>query len=131
MLFEGRVNHDPKWERALADAAGERQPGREAILVIGETGYERVQRALPIERDEHGGFQNFGKTWEAFTCKAQRQDARYVAGIQLRESERESALDQAGNLAMLAELEKRKARQSACGVASHCKISVRSRPEKS
>ena len=116
MVFEGRVNQDPKWERALANAAGRQRPDQEAILVVGETGRWRMQRALFIERDEMGSFKQFGKTWDAFPCKMQGLDARFVAGIELRESERESALDQAGNLAMLAELEKRKARQHARGV---------------
>jgi hypothetical protein len=100
----------------LNNAASKQRPDQEAILVVGETGRVRVQRALLIERDEKGSFKQFGKTWDSFADKAQSRDARYVAGVELLESERESALDQAGNLAMLAELEKRKARQSARGI---------------
>jgi hypothetical protein len=34
MAFEGRANQDPRWERALADAAGRQRPDQECIISL-------------------------------------------------------------------------------------------------
>ena len=113
MMFEARVKGNQCHGHDLKTGPGELRDAQEVVLLIGETGRERFQMALPIERDGKGRFTGFGKTWETAVEKGQGRDSRFVAGIELREWERESALDQAGNLAMIAEIEKRKARQQA------------------
>jgi hypothetical protein len=89
--------------------------GEEALVINGESGTERVNWTLPILRTGDGQFIEFGNPAEKTIAKEPGEDARYVAGIELQEWERDSALDQAGNLEFVAEMRKGKGLASCRG----------------
>ena len=109
MFFEGQLKgNEVTTEEFRVD--GVEFPKGEVLLLDGESRDMRVTRALPIERSPEGRFESFGPAWEMVST-----ELKMGCGIKLEEWNRAAALDQAGNFAVLAEIENRKKREVARG----------------
>ena len=111
-------------ERGLASdgpelkKTAELSDGQNVIVINGESGTERLTRALPIMRDADGRFSGFGEAWERSNPKELGEEPKFVAGIELNESERHAALDQAGNLQVVAEMKDKKRKEASLVLCS-------------
>lgn len=115
MFFEGHLKGDKRTVDACR-VRGEDLPDREVVVLIGETCCDRISRLLPIKRSGDGRFVEFGEALEAVNDKSEGYCLEMVSGEKLTEWQREDALEQAGNFAVLADIEKRKKRERGRGM---------------
>jgi len=117
VFYEGIVRTNRGRNGIERPEAMELLDGQEVIVINGESGTERLTRALPILRSDDGRFSGFGKSWERSKPKELGSEPKYVAGIELSEWERSAALDQAGNLQVVAEMKENKKREAGQSMA--------------
>lgn len=121
MFFEGRAKMSGK-SRVNSENGVELSDGQEVVVINGESGTERLSRALPIMRSADGRFLGFGKAWKIASEKELGSEQKYIAGFKLNEWERSAALDQAGNLQVVAEIKERHKREAGQGMAQSLQI---------
>ena len=117
VFYEGIVRTNPGGDGIERPEAMQLLDGQEVIVIKGESGTERLTRSLPILRSDDGRFSGFGESWEISKPKELGSEPKYVAGIKLSEWERSAALDQAGNLQVVAEMKENKKREARQGMA--------------